>query len=231
MSLRELQDPVGDQVALDLRGAAHDALGSAVQVHLRPRVVVAAVAGAADRQRGVADGLLGRGHEQLVDRALGPVGDAVEAVGQPAAHVGAQHLGLDDRPGRGRAGPRRRGASGSLAHPVGELLHRLAVAGDVAELAGLALVAHDGHGERASPRPARRSCRRPGHGRRRRCTSPNSVVMPLIMRSGRCSMPGWSHRHRERGDALVLGDVGVGAGEHEAPVGHVGVARSTPCGR
>ena len=24
-----------------------------------------------------------------------------------------------------------------------------------------------------------------------KCTSPNSLVMPLIMRSGRCSMPGW----------------------------------------
>ena len=88
----------GDEVALDLRGAAHDALGPAVEVDLQPGVVAAAVAGAADRQRGVADGLLDLGHEQLVDRALGTVVDAVEAVGQPAAHVEAQHLGLDDRP-------------------------------------------------------------------------------------------------------------------------------------
>ncbi len=38
-------------------------------------------------------------------------------------------------------------------------------------------------------------------------------------------MPGLVHRHRERRDALVLGDVGVGAGEQDAPVGDVGVAR------
>ena len=41
----------GDEVALDLRGAAHDALGPAVQVHLQPGVVAAVVAGAADRER------------------------------------------------------------------------------------------------------------------------------------------------------------------------------------
>ena len=56
-------------------------------------------------------------------------------------------------------------------------------------------------------------------------TSPNSVVMPLIIRSGRCSMPRLVHRHGEGGDALVLRHVVVGAGQHEAPVGHVGVAR------
>ena len=36
---------------------------------------------------------------------------------------------------------------------------------------------------------------------------------------------GLVHRHRERGQALVLRHVGVGAREQEAPVGDVGVAR------
>ena len=72
--------------------------------------------------------------------------DAVEAVGQPSAHVVAEHLGLDDRPtevaeGFGTV------AGGLLAHAGGELLHHLAVASDEAELAGLALVAHDRHRE------------------------------------------------------------------------------------
>ena len=56
-------------------------------------------------------------------------------------------------------------------------------------------------------------------------TSPNSLVTPLIIRSGRRSTPGWSIGTREGRDALVLGDVVVGAGEHHAPVGVVGVAR------
>ena len=97
-SCGQSQDAAGDEVALDLRRAAHDALGPAVEVHLQPGVVAAAVAGAAHRQRGVADRLLDLGHQQLVDRALGAVLDAVEAVGESPADVQPQHLGLDDRP-------------------------------------------------------------------------------------------------------------------------------------
>ena len=38
---------------------------------------------------------------------------------------------------------------------------------------------------------------------------------------GRTSTPGLVHGHEQERDALVLGDVGVGAGEHEDPVGQV----------
>ena len=56
-------------------------------------------------------------------------------------------------------------------------------------------------------------------------TCPNSLVTPFIIRSGRCSTPGWCIGERERREALVAGRVGVGAGEQQAPVGDVGVAR------
>ena len=45
-------------------------------------------------QRRGADALLDPRHEQLVDRTAGPVLDAVEALGQPAAHVQPEHLRL-----------------------------------------------------------------------------------------------------------------------------------------
>ena len=55
-------------------------------------------------------------------------------------------------------------------------------------------------------------------------TWPNSVVMPLIIRSGRCSMPGWRIGTAKAERPLCFGTLGVGAREQEAPVGHVGVA-------
>ena len=54
---------------------------------------------AADGERRVADGLLRQGHEQLVDRALRAVGDAVESIGETPAYVVTEHVGFDDRPG------------------------------------------------------------------------------------------------------------------------------------
>ena len=58
---REAQDPRGDDVLLDLRRAAHDALRPAVEVHLQPGVVgVEDRRRTADRERGVPDGLLDR---------------------------------------------------------------------------------------------------------------------------------------------------------------------------
>ena len=54
---------------------------------------------------------------------------------------------------------------------------------------------------------------------------------PVIWRSGRMSMPGVRHVDEEVGDALVLGRVGIGAGEQDAPLGAVRRRRSTPSGR
>ena len=51
-------------------------------------------------------------------------------------------------------------------------------------------------------------------------TSLNSES-PEIILIGRTSTPGWSMGHEQERDALVLGGVGVGAGEHEDPVGEV----------
>ena len=56
-------------------------------------------------------------------------------------------------------------------------------------------------------------------------TCPNSFVMPLIIAQRPLLDAGLVHRHRERGEALVLRDVGIGAREQQAPVGDVGVAR------
>ena len=56
-------------------------------------------------------------------------------------------------------------------------------------------------------------------------TSPNSLVTPLIILRGRCSTAGSSIGRANTDRLLVLGAVGLGAGEQEAPVGPVGVAR------
>ena len=48
--------------------------------------------------------------------------------------------------------------------------------------------------------------------------------MPLIMRSGRCSIPGWCIGTAKADRPLCFGTLGVGAREQEAPVGDVGVA-------
>src|SRR5581483_7162629 len=76
-----------------------------------------------------------------------PVGDAVHAVRQPAAHLAAGYPGLDHRP---REGTPLRGTvlRDRIGDPSGEVLHDLLVASDVAELARLALVADDGHRQR-----------------------------------------------------------------------------------
>ena len=47
---------------------------------------------------------------------------------------------------------------------------------------------------------------------------------PAMFTIGRISMPGWSIGHEQEGDPPVLRRLGVGAGEHEAPVGGVGFA-------
>ena len=75
----------------------------------------------------MADGLLDPGHQQLVDGALGTVVDAVEALGEPPAHVALEHVGLDDRP---RQLARCLGVEPLrvLAYDGGELLGGLAVA-------------------------------------------------------------------------------------------------------
>ena len=55
-----------------------------------------------------------------------------------------------------------------------------------------------------------------------RNTSLNSA-RPVISRSGRMSMPGWYHGAGEVGDALVLGHLGIGAGQQHAQVGLLAV--------
>src|SRR5262245_31886908 len=71
---RQVENACRDDVLLDLRGATHHALGPAVEVRLERDVVAVDRAG---RSREVesrgADGLLDPRHEQLVDRAAGPM--------------------------------------------------------------------------------------------------------------------------------------------------------------
>ena len=150
---RKAEDPRRDDVLLDLRRAAHHALRAAVEVHLQPGVVgVEDGRRFADREGGVPDGLLDRGHEQLVDRSVGAVRDPVEPLRQPAAYVEPQHLRLDvgatER--RDLVGPE---AIRLRAHRRLELLHQLAVPRHVSELRRFAFVAHDRH--RQAPSLAR----------------------------------------------------------------------------
>ena len=70
--------------------------------------------------------------------------ESVETLGEPAAHVQPQHLRLHVRPGDRLAlvAPER---AGIRAHRRLEILDGLHVPRDVADLAGLALVADDRH--------------------------------------------------------------------------------------
>ena len=51
-------------------------------------------------------------------------------------------------------------------------------------------------------------------------TSLNSAL-PVIWRSGRTSMPGWSIGHNRYGEAVMRRRLGIGAAHDEAPVGAV----------
>ena len=220
----EAEDARRDDVLLDLRGAAHDALRPAVEVDLERGVVgVDDRVRSRDRERGRAHRLLDPRHQQLVDGAAGTVFDAVEPFGQPPAHVEAQHLGLHVGPRNrvalvaAKRGRDRRCTSCSSSFTV------LAYRGDVAELAGLALVAHDRH--RHAPTFAGLA----DHVRGRN----SGVVEQHLAELGRDPAdhpqrplhdPGLVHRDRERRQALVLRHVGISAREQEAPVGDVGVA-------
>src|SRR5204863_137796 len=141
------EDPGGDDVLLDLRGASHDALGPAVEVDFE-RLVVGVERGA---RPGHAQGrppnrLLDPRHQELVDRPTGAVLDTVQALGQPAAHVQPQHLRLHARPLHAFSLVRPERAR-ILTYLALEIPCRLGVAGDVAELAGLPFVADDRHGD------------------------------------------------------------------------------------
>src|SRR5262249_28141150 len=85
---RKAEDPRGDDVLLDLRGAAHHALGAAVEVDLQ-RDVVAVDHGIRSRhgERRGPHRLLDPRHQELVDGTTGTVVYSVETFGEPAADV------------------------------------------------------------------------------------------------------------------------------------------------
>ena len=136
--------------------------------------------------------------------------------------MAAQHLGLDRGPGQVATGVDAV-AVGVGGDPSGQLLDHLAVAGDVAQLAGLTLVADHGHGE--GPALAGLADHvgggHPGLVEDHLAELPGDPVDHLQRALLDARLV---HADGEGGDALVLGDVGVGAGEDEAPVGEVGVA-------
>ena len=83
------------------------------------------------------------------------------------------------------------------------------------------------------PASSRRPVRRPGSSSGTKTSSKNTSLnsaSPVISRSGRMSRPLFLHVDQEVGQALVLGDVGVGAGEADAPVARRVPSTSTPSG-
>ena len=136
-------------------------------------------------------------------------------------HVQSQHLRLDVGAAQRRdlIGPE---PLGLRPHGRLELLDQLGVARDVSELPGLALVAHHGHRQcPALPRLADHVRGGNAHVVEEHLAElagdpVDHLQRPLL--DARLV-----HGHRERGDALVLGDVRIGAGEEHAPIGDVGV--------
>ena len=127
---------------------------------------------------------------------------------------------------------RRRSASASSSRITGSL-GRAVLVRDVEQLArarartrAAATGTRCRARSRASPsRPS--SPRRPGRARSpcavrapSKNTSLNSAL-PVICRSGRTSMPGWSIGHEQVREAVVARRLGIGAAHDEAPVGAV----------
>ena len=113
--------------------------------------------------------------------------------------------------------------AGVACHLPGQVVDDLAVAGHVAELARLPLVAHHGHGQ--GPALARLADHVGGR-------DPGAVEEHLAELLGdpvdhpqRSLLDaGLVHGHGEGGDAAVLGHLVVRPGQHQAPVGLVRVA-------
>ena len=171
----------------------------------------------------MADGLFDPGVEELVDRSLGAVLDAVEAVRQPDAHEVLEHVGFDDGPGEVPAllvvEVDRFGFD-----QLDEVVDGLGVAAGVAQLLRLALVAEDGHGDA----PALTGCADHVGGRHAGAVEGDLAELAgdAVDHLERALLDaGLVHADGERRQALVLRDVRVGAGQQEAPVGQVRVAR------
>src|SRR4029453_16098747 len=109
------------------------------------------------------------------------------------------------------------------AYRLLEVLDRLRVPGDVADLAGFSLVADDRH--RDAPAFTRLADHVLGGDACAVEQHLTELLRDAVDHAKRALLdPGLMHRHGEGGEALVLRYVGVGAREQEAPVGDVGVA-------
>ena len=106
-----------------------------------------------------------------------------------------EHVGLDDGPGEVRGAARTSYAPGSFVFASSTR----SAPSPVLAVAGRRCRARRGSRSwlrtviamRPAPHRARRSCRWPGTRAPSKITSPNSLVIPLIILRGRRSMPGW----------------------------------------
>src|SRR4029450_2412209 len=156
------------------------------------------------------------------DDPSGTVSGPAETLGEPAPPLQPQHLRLHVRPGNGLAlvAPER---TGIRTHRCLEVLDHLRVARDVADLAGLPLVADDRH--RDAPAFTRFADHVPGGDPRVVEHHLTELLGDAVDHAQRTLLdPGLAHRHGEGGQPLVLRDVGVRSYKQEAPVGYVGVA-------
>ena len=168
--------------------------------------------------------LLGPRHQQLVDRPVGPV-DRRRRI---APTVGVPCGCAASRPARTPRRADRRcsaeTAAGSCRAVVLQVLHRLEVARREAEFGRLALVADDRHRQPpALTRFADHVLGRHARAVEGHLAELGGDAVDHLQRSLLDAR--LVHRHGERGQALVLRDVGIGAGQHDAPLGDVGVAR------
>src|SRR5581483_1242246 len=204
LASRQPEDALGDDVALDLFGPAVHARRARPQVARRDLPVLAGHAvgpGGVEHER--PERLLGADHEQLVDRrtrpgrlALGPLGEALEQV-EPARLHG--HVGAGD----GLLG------SGVTRAGVDELAQFGAVGRDHAELRRPPFVGE--HDRRQRP-PRALLADAVGHRDARIVEEHLAEAGPAPRLFHRAhSDARRAHVERERGDALVLRRIAIGA--------------------
>ena len=223
----QAQDPLGGDVAQDLRGAAGDreAAGDQHLVHVALDVLAPPSTHPVAEQL---DDQLGRPPGGCVRRAAWRRSTPRRGPGRRASAAwSARRAASRPSPARPHGRPATRSAGEAAARPASTarstLTPSLLPAIATRSLASVVRAS-------VQPSPGSPTTQSSGTNTSSRKTSLN-IASPVISRSGRTSMPAAVMSTQEVGDALVLRGVRVGARQADRPVGLAGPATSTPSGR